>query len=77
MDKAGIKISPAIIKHAQTIEMIEKSHQRLKQILKINVSADRPQWDRFVNRAVMAHNTTYHQSLKCGTTKLGITEERH
>ena len=43
MDKAGIKVSHATIKHAQTIGMIERSHQRLKQILKINVSADRPQ----------------------------------
>ena len=68
MDKAGIKVSHATIKHAQTIGMIERSHQRLKQILKINVSADRPQWDRYVNLAVMAHNTTYHQTLKCSPT---------
>ena len=34
MDKAGIKVSHATIKHAQTIGMIERSHQRLKQILK-------------------------------------------
>ena len=60
MDKAGIKVSHATIKHAQTIVMIERSHQRLKQILKINVFADRPQWDRYVNLAVTAHNTTYH-----------------
>ena len=60
MDKAGIKVSHATIKHAQTIGMIERSHQRLKQILKMNVSADRPQWGRYVNLAVMAHNTTYH-----------------
>ena len=43
MDKAGIKVSYATIKLAQTIGMIERSHQRLKPILKINVSADRPQ----------------------------------
>ena len=65
MDKAGIKVSHATIKHAQTIGMIERSHQRLKQILKTNVSADHPQWDRYVNLAVMAQNTTYHQTLKC------------
>ena len=70
MNKAGIKISHATIKHAQTIGMIERSHQRLKQVLKINVSVDRPQWDRYVNLAVMAHNTTYHQTLKCSPTEV-------
>ena len=70
MNKAGIKVSHATIKHAQTIGMIERSHQRLKQVLKINVSVDRPQWDRYVNLAVMAHNTTYHQTLKCSPTEV-------
>ena len=70
MSQAGIQVSHATIKHAQTIGMIERSHQKLKQILKINVSADRPQWDRYVNLAVMAHNTTYHQTLKCTPTEI-------
>ena len=70
MNKAGIKVSHTTIKHAQTIGMIERSHQRLKQILKINVSVDRPQWDRYINLAVMAHNTTYHQTLKCSPTEV-------
>ena len=65
MKTAGIKIDHATVKHAQTIGMVERSHQRLKQILKINISVDSPQWDRYVYLAVMAHNTTYHQSLKC------------
>ena len=65
MKTAGIKIDHATVKHAQTIGMLERSHQKLKQNLNLNVSADSPQWDRYVNIAVMAHNTTYHQSLKC------------
>ena len=65
MKTAGIQIEHATVKHAQTIGMVERSHQKLKQILKINVAADSPQWDKYVNLAVMAHNTTYHQSLKC------------
>ena len=32
--------------------------------------ADRPQWDGYVNLAVMAHNTTYHQTLKCSPTEI-------
>ena len=70
MNKAEIRVSHATIKHAQTIGMIERSHQRLKQILKTNVSVDRPQWDRYINLAVMAHNTTYHQTLKCSPTEV-------
>ena len=56
MKTMGLKVSHATVKHAQTIGMIEISHQKLKQILKTNVSADRPQWDRYVNVAVMPHN---------------------
>ena len=65
MKTAGFQIEHATVKHAETIGMVERSHQKLKQILKINVAADSPQWDKYVNLAVMAHNTTYHQSLKC------------
>ena len=56
-----MKIEHATVKHAQTIGMVERSHQKLKQITKINISADSPQWH--VNMAVMAHNTTYHQAI--------------
>ena len=65
MRTAGIQIEQATVKHAQTIGMVECSHQRLKQILKINVATDSPQWDKYINLAVMAHNTTYHQALRC------------
>ena len=58
---SGNNIENETVKHAQTIGMVERFHQRLKQILKINVSADSPQWDKYVNLSVMAHNTTYHQ----------------
>ena len=65
MKTAGITIEHATVKHAQAIVMVEYSHQRLMHILKINVSADSLQWDKYVNLAVMAHNTTFHQSLMC------------
>ena len=51
----------ATAKQAQTIGLVECTHQKLKQILKINIAADTPQWDKYDNIAVMAHNTTYHQ----------------
>ena len=50
--------------------MIERSRQRLKQISKISVSADRTQWDRYVNLAVIAQNMTYHQTLECTPTEM-------
>ena len=63
-----IHISHATIKHAQTIGMVERTHANLKKILKISVNADRLQCDRYVDIAIMAHNTTYHDSLKCSPT---------
>ena len=39
----GIEISQATKKHAQTIGMVERSHAKLKKILKIHVNVDRPQ----------------------------------
>ena len=65
----GIEISHATAKHEQTIGMVERSHAKLKKILKIHVNGDRPQWDRYVDIAIMAHNTTYHTSLKCSPTE--------
>ena len=67
---ADIHISHATIKHAQTIGMVERTHAKLKKILKISVNADRPQWDRYVDIGIMAHNTTYHDSLKCSPTEI-------
>ena len=67
---ADKNISHATIKHAQTIGMVERSHATLKKILKISVKADRPQWDRYVDIAIMTHNTTYHDSLKCSPTEI-------
>ena len=70
MESAGTKIAHASVKHPQTVGMVERSHQRLKQILKINISADSPQWHKYVNMAVMAHNTTYHQAIRCTPTEI-------
>ena len=67
---ADIHISHATIKHAKTIGMVERTHAKLKKILKSSVNADRPQWDRYVDIAIMAHNTTYHDSLKCSPTEI-------
>ena len=67
---ADIHISHATIKHAQTIGMVERTHAKLKKNPKISVNADRPQWDCYVDIAIMAHNTTYLDSLKCSPTEI-------
>ena len=42
MKEAGIHIGHATVKHAQTIDLVERTHQKLKQIMTINVAADTP-----------------------------------
>ena len=50
--------------------MIERSHKRLKEILKINVAEHAQRWDQYVKFAVMAHNTTYHTSIRCTPSEI-------
>ena len=50
--------------------MVERSHAKLKKIRKTHVNVARPQWDRYVVIAIMAHNTTYHPSLTCSPTEI-------
>ena len=38
------------------------------EIPKINANFYAPQWDTYVKTAVAAHNTTYHQAIKCSLT---------
>ena len=41
--ESGIHIEHATVKTAQTIRLVERTLQKLKQILKINVAAETPQ----------------------------------
>ena len=66
---SGIKMDLAIRTHAQTIGMIERTHQKLKPILEINVIAGTTQWDRYINIVVVAQKPTYHQFIKCTPTE--------
>ena len=70
MQVTGITIDQAILKPVKPIDVVERTHRKLKQLLKINVTADTPHWDRYVNLAVMAHNTTYHQTIKRTQTEI-------
>ena len=43
MEQAGICLKQATFKRAQTIRLLERTHQKLKTIFKINISADQTQ----------------------------------
>ena len=43
----------------------------------IGVRADTPQWDRYIILAVMAHNTTYHQSIECTPNEISHRRVPH
>ena len=77
MEQAGISLRDETTKYAQTKDMIKGTRQKLVTILRINISADQPQWDQYVNIAVMAHNTTYHASLKCAPTEFFHGRTQH
>ena len=61
---ADMHISFATRMHAQTIGMVERSRAKLMKILNFSVNADRPQWDRYIDTAIMANETTYPDSLR-------------
>ena len=44
METASIKFEHATLKHVKTTGMIEWSHEKLKQVLKIRVEGSSPHW---------------------------------
>ena len=63
-----IRISHASTKHAQTIGILERTHTSVKTSLKISTGERRSMWHKYVQRAVMNYNTSYHESLGCEPT---------
>ena len=61
-----IKLNHASLKHAQTVDVVERAHSAFKRILKINSTSAWSNWHKFVNIATFVHNTSYHVSI--GTT---------
>ena len=59
----GITLKHATKKHAQTIELIERSHASIKQVLKIETDERRSFWHKYSSIAVLNHNTLYHTSI--------------
>ena len=60
-----IKINHAILKHAQTIGLLERSHGPLKRYFRIYENQVKHDWHKFVDLAVFQHNTSFHTVLGC------------
>ena len=66
----GITLKNATTKHAQTIELLERSHASIKQSLKIETGERRSLWHKYVSLAVLNYNTSYHSSIGCEPSKV-------
>ena len=60
-----IKNRHATTKHAQTIGILERTHASIKTALKISTGERKSMWHKYVQIAVINHNTTYHESNGC------------
>ena len=61
----GITLKHATTKHAQTIELLERSHASIKQALNIETGERRSLWHKYVSIAVLKYNTSYRASVGC------------
>ena len=66
----GINLKHATTKHAQTIGMLERTHDSLKKMLKIETGERRSMWHKYVHIAVLNHNTSYHSSIGCEPSRV-------
>ena len=54
----GITLKHATTKHAQTIGLLQRSQASIRQSLKIETGKRRSLWHKYVNIAVLNHNTS-------------------
>ena len=66
----GITLKHATTKHAQTIGLLERSHELIKQLLKIETGERRSLWHKYINIAVLNYNTSYHSSIGCEPSRV-------
>ena len=66
----GITLKHATTKHAQTSELLERSHVSIRQALKIETGGRRSLWHRYVTIAVPNYNTSYHASIGCEPSRV-------
>ena len=61
---------PNNAQHAQTIEILERTHASVKTQLEAATGDFRHNWHKFLPLAVLNHNTTYHASLSCEPSRV-------
>ena len=52
-----------VLKHAQSLGVVERSHGALKRILKLNTNEQRANWYKYVPLATYIHNTSFYSSI--------------
>ena len=65
-----IQLEHASLKHPQLVGIVERFHNALKRILKMNTIE---QWNdgfKYVQLATFVHNTSYHSAIGCSPTVL-------
>ena len=65
-----VRIQHASLKHAQTIDIVERSHSCLKRILKLNTTEEWSDWYKYTELACFIHNTSYHSAINCTPSSL-------
>ena len=68
-----VKLKHATLKQSETIGVVERSHDPLKRILKLNTSEQWNDWHKYVPLATFIHNTSYHSSINCCPTTVSRT----
>ena len=66
----GITLKHATTKHAQTIGLIGRSHESIRQSLKIETGERGSLWHRYISIAVLNYNTSYHSSIGCEPSRV-------
>ena len=66
----GVTLNHSTTKHAQTIGLPGQSHASIKQALQIETGERRSLWHKYVNIAVLNHNTSYHTSIGCEPSRI-------
>ena len=66
----GNELKHATMKHAQTIDLLERTHASVKTRLKAATGEFRNNWHKYLPLAVLNHNTTYHASLGCEPSRV-------
>ena len=65
----GIEHKHAAMRHAQTIGLLERTHASVKTYLKAATGVFSQNWHKLFPLAVLNHNTEYHASLVCETSR--------